>query len=132
MQFHWVNQMHYDALGDYIVEHIQVAFPHHDQFNIAHAHAPPHTHHRTRTTARAHTVAGRVLMGVHVRGGEQNLLKKEHNMEEVILPLDVDNPDVPRTNIFLTPGALQAEKLILLIQGSGAVRYHPPSRHPHS
>jgi hypothetical protein len=56
MQFHWVNQMHYDALGDYIVEHIQVAFPHHDQFNIAYAHAPPHTrtththtHHRTRT-----------------------------------------------------------------------------------
>ncbi|ELR19510.1 uncharacterized protein ACA1_269310 [Acanthamoeba castellanii str. Neff] len=73
-KFHWVNQMHYDALGDFIVEHIQ------------------------------------------------NLLKKEHNMEEVILPLDVDNPDVPRTNIFLTPGALQAEKLILLIQGSGAVR----------
>jgi hypothetical protein len=54
MQFHWVNQMHYDALGDFIVEHIQVAFPH----AHAHAHAPPHTHththHRTRTRTTAH------------------------------------------------------------------------------
>jgi len=73
-KFHWVNQTHYDALGDFIVEHIQ------------------------------------------------NLLKKEYDMEEVLLPLGVDDPDVPRNNIFLTPGALQADKLILLIQGSGAVR----------
>jgi hypothetical protein len=59
---------------------------------------------------------------------EQNLLKLDHGMEEVLLPLDVSDPDVPRTNIFLTPGALEADKLILLIQGSGAVRYISSSR----
>lgn len=71
-----MNQMHYDALGDFVMEHIQ------------------------------------------------NLMRgEEFKMEEVLLPLDADDAEVPRNNIFLTPGALQADKLIILIQGSGAVRY---------
>jgi len=72
-KFHWVNQAHYDALGDYIVEHIQY------------------------------------------------LMKTEYHMEEVWLPVGA-GPEDPRCNIFISPGALEKEKLILLIQGSGAVR----------
>jgi len=72
-KFHWVSQMHYDALGDFVVEHIQ------------------------------------------------HLLKQEFKMEEVLLPIDAGD-DVPRNNIFLTPGALEAYGLLVIIQGSGAVR----------
>jgi len=55
-------------------------------------------------------------------------------MEEVWLPIGA-GPDDPRCNIFLSPSALEKEKLILLIQGSGAVRLvapTPPLSYPHT
>lgn len=51
----------------------------------------------------------------------KDLMKKDYAMEEVWLPIDA-GPDEPRCNIFISPGALQKERLVLLIQGSGAVR----------
>lgn len=84
-KFHWVNQAHYDLLGDQVVPHLQ-----------------------------------------------QELMVKARQMTEMQLPSDswLDaNPQfegIPahvRSNIFLTPDALTNEnKLMLLIQGSGAVR----------
>jgi len=73
-KFHWVNQAHYDALGDLIIDYIQ------------------------------------------------NKMKEDYKMEEVWLPLGAEEGAIARNNIFLSPNALQADKLILLIQGSGAVR----------
>jgi hypothetical protein len=70
--FHWVNQSHYDALGDTIFRHIQE------------------------------------LM---IQGG----------LEEILLPLD--HHDVgPFNNIFVSKNWQTAKKLMLIIQGSGAVR----------
>jgi Arb2 domain len=84
-KFHWVNQAHYDLLGDQVAPHIQ-----------------------------------------------QELMVKELGMSEMSLPSDawlgenggVDRvPPHVRNNIFLTPDALDNEdRLMLLIQGSGAVR----------
>jgi len=48
-------------------------------------------------------------------------MRTDFDMEEVWLPVGA-GPEEPRCNIFLSPGALEKEKLILLIQGSGAVR----------
>ena len=52
-------------------------------------------------------------------------MRTEFDMEEVWLPIGA-GPEDPRCNIFLSPGALEKEKLILLIQGSGAVRLVAP------
>eukprot|EP00757_Euglenozoa_sp_SAG-D1_P019097 gene19097-920_t len=46
----------------------------------------------------------------------------EYGFKEMELGPSVDIPDTPRTNIFLSPDALQKDKLLLIIQGSGAVR----------
>jgi len=71
--FHWVNQAHYDALGDTIVKHIQ------------------------------------------------NLMVTDYNLEEVYLPLDADYSG-PKNNIFMSKDVLTCSRLMLLIQGAGAVR----------
>lgn len=73
-KFHWVNQVHYDLLGDLIVLYIQ------------------------------------------------NIMKTTFNMKEVFLPLGNNLPPHMCNNIFLTSNALTCSKLMLLIQGSGAVR----------
>jgi len=72
LPFHWVNQKHYDALGDIIVRHIQL------------------------------------------------LMVEECDMEEIFLPLEDD--DGPKNNIFVSQNVYTCDKIILLIQGSGAVR----------
>eukprot|EP01090_Pellita_catalonica_P007577 TRINITY_DN18168_c0_g1_i1.p1 TRINITY_DN18168_c0_g1~~TRINITY_DN18168_c0_g1_i1.p1 ORF type:complete len:450 (-),score=98.85 TRINITY_DN18168_c0_g1_i1:80-1429(-) len=73
-KFHWVNQAHYDALGDFIYLHIQ------------------------------------------------HLMKTEFDLEEIWLPVGSTEKD-PRVNIFLSKDALtNPDRLLLLIQGSGAVR----------
>eukprot|EP01129_Flabellula_baltica_P015183 TRINITY_DN7553_c0_g1_i1.p1 TRINITY_DN7553_c0_g1~~TRINITY_DN7553_c0_g1_i1.p1 ORF type:complete len:358 (-),score=68.04 TRINITY_DN7553_c0_g1_i1:14-1087(-) len=71
MSFHWVNQVHYDALGDIIVDHIQT------------------------------------------------ILKDKYHLKEIELPLDLEYTGA-KTNIFVTEG--DCDKLLVLIQGSGAVR----------
>jgi len=71
--FHWVNQSHYDSLGDTIFRHIQ------------------------------------------------SLMEKEYGLQEVLLPLDSEYHG-PTNNIFVSPDWQTSEKLMLLIQGSGAVR----------
>jgi len=74
-KFHWVNQIHYDLLGDLIVPHIQ------------------------------------------------QIMMKDFGMKEELLPLNTELPIHIRNNIFITPDALtNPNKLLLLIQGSGAVR----------
>jgi len=74
-KFHWVNQVHYDLLGDLIVPYIQ------------------------------------------------QRMMNEFGMEEVQLPIECELPAHMRSNIFMTPDALtNKDKLMLLIQGSGAVR----------
>lgn len=73
-KFHWVNQIHYDLLGDLIVPHIQ------------------------------------------------EIMREQFKMKEVFLPLNSDLPKHMCNNIFMTPDALTSDKLMLLIQGSGAVR----------
>eukprot|EP01130_Rhizamoeba_saxonica_P010068 TRINITY_DN4123_c0_g1_i1.p1 TRINITY_DN4123_c0_g1~~TRINITY_DN4123_c0_g1_i1.p1 ORF type:complete len:342 (+),score=60.13 TRINITY_DN4123_c0_g1_i1:47-1072(+) len=69
--FHWVNQTHYDLLGDFVTSHIQT-------------------------------------------------LMKEDGYEQIWLPLDAQHS--PRCNIFTSPNFHTCNKLIVLIQGSGAVR----------
>jgi len=70
--FHWVNQSHYDALGDTIFRHIQE-------------------------------------------------LMIQQGLEEIFLPLN--NKGVgPFNNIFVSKNWQTAKKLMLIIQGSGAVR----------
>jgi len=69
--FHWVNQSHYDALGDVITLHIQ------------------------------------------------EILRSTFSLKEVFLPLDVDGP---KTNIFLSENFQSCENILVLVQGSGAVR----------
>jgi len=71
--FHWVNQTHYDALGDTIYRHIQ------------------------------------------------GLMVSQFGFEEIFLPLN-QNYVGPRNNIFVSPNWQTAEKLMLIIQGTGAVR----------
>lgn len=74
-KFHWVNQVHYDLLGDMVAPYIQ-----------------------------------------------QKMIK-EYNMKEELLPLESDLPKFQKNNIFLSEDALtNPEKLMLIIQGSGAVR----------
>lgn len=46
---------------------------------------------------------------------------EDHGLQEVLLPLDADYKG-PTNNIFVSPDWQTAEKLMLLIQGSGAVR----------
>jgi hypothetical protein len=83
--FHWVNQIHYDVLGDIIVRHVQ------------------------------------------------DLMVKDYGLKEILLPLpkassnEEGSPSKkpyngPYNNIFVTPDWDTCEKLMLLIQGSGAVR----------
>jgi len=72
-KFHWVNQEHYDALGDIVYRHIQ------------------------------------------------GLMVKDYGLEEVLLPLQEDY-EGPTNNIFVSSDWKTATKLMLLIQGSGAVR----------
>lgn len=72
-KFHWVNQIHYDALGDTVFRHIQ------------------------------------------------KLMVEDYGLQEVLLPLDADYKG-PTNNIFVSPDWQTADKLMLLIQGSGAVR----------
>lgn len=71
--FHWVNQAHYDALGDTIYRHIQ------------------------------------------------ELMMSQYGLQEINLPLG-SNGQGPFNNIFVSPNWQTAKKLMLLIQGSGAVR----------
>jgi len=74
-RFQWVNQVHYDLLGDLIVPYIQ----------------------------------------------EQ--MVKQFGMKEIFLPEKCDLPSHVRSNIFVTPDLeTNSNKLMLLIQGSGAVR----------
>lgn len=77
--FHWVNQAHYDALGDTIVKHIQ------------------------------------------------SLLSSEYGLKEVLLPIQEHRDEYeyegPSSNIFVSEDWQTSDKLLLLIQGSGAVRY---------
>jgi len=74
-RFHWVNQVHYDLLGDLIIPYIQ----------------------------------------------EQ--MVKQFGMVEVKLPEKSDLPPHIRSNIFVTADLeTNKNKLMLLIQGSGAVR----------
>jgi len=75
-KFHWVNQIHYDLLGDLIIPYIQ-----------------------------------------------QRMIN-QFKMKEVFLPIDDDSvPNHLKNNIFMTEDALtNKDKLMLLIQGSGAVR----------
>eukprot|EP01119_Soliformovum_irregulare_P009878 TRINITY_DN2378_c1_g1_i2.p1 TRINITY_DN2378_c1_g1~~TRINITY_DN2378_c1_g1_i2.p1 ORF type:complete len:528 (-),score=126.03 TRINITY_DN2378_c1_g1_i2:269-1810(-) len=73
-KFHWVNQAHYDLLGDMIVPYIQ------------------------------------------------QRIVKEFGFQEIRLPSH-PNPPHAFTNIFVTPDLeTNKDKLMLLIQGSGAVR----------
>jgi len=73
--FHWVNQKHYDSLGDIIIGHIQ------------------------------------------------KLMVEECDMDEVKLPMDeMDEYDGPYNNIFVSKNVYTCDKLLLLNQGSGAVR----------
>jgi hypothetical protein len=83
--FHWVNQIHYDALGDIIVKHIQ------------------------------------------------EMMVKDYGLKEILLPLakpptetEGESPKKPYTgpfnNIFVSDDWNTCDKLMLLIQGSGAVR----------
>jgi hypothetical protein len=71
--FHWVNQSHYDALGDIIYRHIQ------------------------------------------------ELMVSQFGLQEIKLPLGYDGKG-PYNNIFVSPDWQTAQKLMLIIQGSGAVR----------
>uniref|UniRef100_A0A6B2LF01 Arb2 domain-containing protein n=1 Tax=Arcella intermedia TaxID=1963864 RepID=A0A6B2LF01_9EUKA len=50
----------------------------------------------------------------------QGLMVSEYGLEEVLLPLHPE--DGPKNNIFVSPNWQTAERLMLLIQGSGAVR----------
>jgi hypothetical protein len=50
----------------------------------------------------------------------QQLMRERFDMRELFLPRDA--ADGPQTNVFLTPDALTCDALLLLIQGSGAVR----------
>lgn len=52
----------------------------------------------------------------------QGLMVKDFGLQEVHLPLDPDYTG-PTNNIFVSPDWQTADKLMLLIQGSGAVRY---------
>jgi len=75
--FHWVNQAHYDALGDTIVSHIQ------------------------------------------------KIMVTDYKLNEVLLPLkSEEDPDYdgPYNDIYVSKDWDTCEKLMLLIQGSGAVR----------
>ncbi|KAL6051577.1 Cotranscriptional regulator FAM172A [Balamuthia mandrillaris] len=73
-KFHWVNQAHYDALGDFVVLYIQ------------------------------------------------RRLKEEFGLAEVLLPVDAEEGEL-RNNIFMSEDALtNPDRLLLLVQGSGAVR----------
>jgi len=72
--FHWVNQKHYDSLGDIIIGHIQ------------------------------------------------KLMVEDCLMDEVLLPIDEMDYDGPFNNIFVSKNVYTCDKLMLLIQGSGAVR----------
>jgi len=73
--FHWVNQLHYDLLGDLIIQYLQ------------------------------------------------ERMKTEFKMQELFLPEKSTLPPHVRNNIFMTQDALtNPHKLMLLIQGSGAVR----------
>jgi len=73
-KFHWVNQLHYDLMGDLIAPYIQ------------------------------------------------EKMVNEFKLQEIFLPENA-SPAHAKTNIFITPDALtNPNKLMLLIQGSGAVR----------
>lgn len=52
----------------------------------------------------------------------QNKMVKECDMVEVFLPEGDEYKNAPKTNIFMTKDALTCDKLLLIIQGSGAVR----------
>jgi hypothetical protein len=52
----------------------------------------------------------------------QGLMVKDYGLQEVLLPLDADYKG-PTNNIFVSPDWQTSDKLMLLIQGSGAVRY---------
>ncbi|CAN0323182.1 unnamed protein product [Lampetra planeri] len=50
------------------------------------------------------------------------LLVKECGLEKHYVPVDAINDNEPFSFIFMSPGALQQEKLLLLVHGSGVVR----------
>eukprot|EP01006_Ploeotia_vitrea_P008764 TRINITY_DN20939_c0_g1_i1.p1 TRINITY_DN20939_c0_g1~~TRINITY_DN20939_c0_g1_i1.p1 ORF type:complete len:359 (+),score=40.11 TRINITY_DN20939_c0_g1_i1:27-1079(+) len=52
----------------------------------------------------------------------QRIMVEKLGLVEKRLPVDADAEKEPTTNIFMSPDALTADTLVLLIQGSGAVR----------
>jgi hypothetical protein len=86
--FHWVNQAHYDALGDTIYRYV------------------------------CSSLCDCVLTSRHI----QELMVSQFGLQEVLLPLN-NNGTGPFNNIFVSPDWKTAKKLMLIIQGSGAVRY---------
>ncbi|XP_032829609.1 cotranscriptional regulator ARB2A homolog isoform X2 [Petromyzon marinus] len=50
------------------------------------------------------------------------LLVKEYGLEKHYVPVEAINDNEPFSFIFMSPGALQQEKLLLLVHGSGVVR----------
>ena len=62
---------------------------------------------------------GSVAMVKHI----QDRLIHQFNFEEHFLPEDWNVDNKYKNNIFISKGALEKEKLVLLIQGSGPVRF---------
>jgi hypothetical protein len=50
-----------------------------------------------------------------------NKMKVDYDMEKVLLPTDATTTE-PQTDIYMTKNWKDCEKLLVLIQGSGAVR----------
>lgn len=72
-RYHYISEIHYDIIGDYVVKHIQ------------------------------------------------DVMKEKYHMKEVLLP--VDDPNGPYNNIFVSEDLkTNTDKLMIIIQGSGAVR----------
>ncbi|KAL6042535.1 Arb2 domain-containing protein [Balamuthia mandrillaris] len=81
--FKFINQKHYEAMGEMIVRHIQ------------------------------------------------ERLIKDHDMEEIIVPIHEVSYEMPRSSIFVSKGALSSTSpLVILVHGSGNVRAGQWARKP--
>lgn len=109
-KFHFISQIHYDAFGDIIGAYVQKKLI---EFGLKEVRP------RSSKSDEDHLIINLIFMFPFFF----LFSFVSYYFAKVWLPLDEKDASAPRVNIFLSDDALtNPERLLLIIQGSGAVR----------